>query len=156
MLLDGRVTLAELQERVAFYEGTRRRGLPLFEAMVKERSDTAWQPSESMLEDELRAMLRLVARRPEVVWQPDLPWRPHTQERLDAFLPHYGVIVEADGRARHARVRDFDRDRWRDSEAIAHGLQPMRFTWVHLTRRRAACASLVDGALAHPRRVPAA
>lgn len=147
LLLARRVTYEQLEERVRFYAGTRRRGHALFEALVQERGDAAWAPSESELEDRLRRLVRRLPGPPEVVWQPRLPWRPTTGERVDGLLPGPGVILEADGRAWHARVQDFDRDRWRDSEAVAHGLVVMRFTWVHLTQRLGACAALVRQAI---------
>jgi hypothetical protein len=156
LLLERRVTIEELEERANAYAGTRRRGLPLYVAMVRERSGAAWRPSESRLEDELRTMLGLVSDAPEIIFQPSLPWRPNTKERLDALLPQHGILVEADGRAWHARLDDFDRDRWRDNEAIAHGLRPLRFTWVHLTQRRVASARLVEDAMQSSRARPAA
>ena len=29
-------------------------------------------------------------------------------------------------------MQDFDKDRWRDNEAVAHGYRVLHFTWVHL------------------------
>jgi hypothetical protein len=156
LLLAGRVTIAELEERVRFYEASRRRGYPLFRELVRERTDSAWRPSESALEDKLRALLRRLPSRPHVDWQPNLPWRPSTGERLDALLPDHDILLEADGRTWHARVQDFDTDRWRDNEAVAHGLLPMRFTWLHLTQRGPACRDLIEQAIADRRRVRAA
>ena len=155
-LLAGRLSVTELEGRVAAYEGTRRRGLPLLRALTLERSDKAWMPPESELERRLQLLMRRLPSGPTVLWQPPLPWRPTTRQRLDALLPDFGVILEADGRAWHARVRDFDADRWRDNEAIAHGLVPLRFTWAHLTGRLSACISLTEEALATRRRSRAA
>lgn len=155
-LLAGRLSVGELEERVAAYEGTRRRGLTLLRALTLERSDKAWVPPESELERRLRLLVRRLPSRPTVVWQPSLPWRPTTRQRLDALVPDFGVLLEGDGRAWHARVRDFDADRWRDNEAIAHGLVPLRFTWAHLTGRLSACISLTEETLAVRRRSRAA
>lgn len=150
-LLAGRVTQAQLEERVRFYADTRRRGHPLFEALVRERGPEAWRPSESALEDSLRRMVRRLRLR-EVVWQPRLPWRTTTGERLDALLPESNVILEADGRAWHARLHDFDADRWRDNEAVANGLVVLRFTWVHLTHRFEDCLALTTNVVTGRRR----
>jgi very-short-patch-repair endonuclease len=154
LILAGRVTLAELEERVRFYEGSRRRGLPLFAALVAERGEGAWRPSESQLEDLLRKLVRRL-NGVEVAWQPSLPWRPTTGERLDAMLTSHGTILEADGRTWHARLRDFDADRWRDNEAAAHGLVVLRFSFVHLTHRFTDCVDLTHEVLRRRRR-PAA
>ena len=151
-LLTGRLTVADLEERLSAYEGTRRHGLPLLRALTVERGDAAFVPPESELERYLRRLVRRLPGRPTVVWQPPLPWRPNSGERLDALFPDWGVLLEADGRAWHARVRDFDNDRWRDNEAMAHGLVPLRFTWAHLTGRLAACADLTATTLANRRR----
>jgi hypothetical protein len=151
-ILAGRLTVAQLEERVRAYEGTRRRGLPLLRALTLERGDQAWVPTESELEVHLHRLVRRLGSRPKVLWQPALPWRPTTGERLDALLPDVGVLLEGDGRAWHARLRDFDADRWRDNEAIAHGLVPLRFTWAHLTGRLVACVDLTEATIATRRR----
>ena len=77
-----------------------------------------------------------------------LPWRPDTRERLDALVVAPKVILEGDGRAWHARLRDFDRDRWRDNEAAAHGYLVLRFTFVHLAHRFEDCVGLGASVLA--------
>jgi very-short-patch-repair endonuclease len=51
---------------------------------------------------------------------------------IDLLLPAHRLIIEADGRRWHTRVQDFDKDRWRDNEAVAHGYRVLHFTWVHL------------------------
>jgi very-short-patch-repair endonuclease len=54
---------------------------------------------------------------------------------VDGLVPAWGLILEADGRTWHARVRDFETDRWRDNQAAAHGLRVQRFTYAHLRYR---------------------
>ncbi|MBA2281381.1 MAG: DUF559 domain-containing protein, partial [Acidimicrobiia bacterium] len=71
------------------------------------------------------------------------PWRQDAPQRLDLLVPERKLIIEADGRRWHTRVADFDRDRWRDNEALAHGYGTLRFTWVHLTCAPDDVASLV-------------
>ena len=69
------------------------------------------------------------------LWTPQqsFPWRESAEFRVDAFIPPWKLIVEADGRHWHTRVRDFEIDRGRDNLAVAHGLGVMRFTHSALT-----------------------
>jgi very-short-patch-repair endonuclease len=131
-LLGGRLRLDELEERLAFYAGSRRPGLAVMDALIAERRAEGWQPPESELEVALFTVLDRLPSRPRIVRQAALPWRSPQPGRVDAFLPDHRLILEADGRRWHARVADFDRDRWRDNEAVAHGLRVQRLTWLHL------------------------
>jgi very-short-patch-repair endonuclease len=131
-LLGGRLTLDELEERASFYAGSRRAGLAMMEALIAERRADGWQPPESELEVALLAVLDRLPSKPRVIRQASLPWRSPQPGRVDTFLPDHRLILEADGRRWHTRVADFDRDRWRDNEAVAHGLRVQRLTWVHL------------------------
>lgn len=133
-MLDKRLTLSELDERLHFYEGSRRPGLPRMRALITERREEGWVPPESELEALLHAALERVPSRPRVIRQASFPWRSDAPGRVDILLPDQRVIVEADGRRWHARYADFDRDRWRDNLATAHDHRVMRFTWVHLTQ----------------------
>jgi very-short-patch-repair endonuclease len=78
------------------------------------------------------AVLARLPTAPRIVRQAPFPWRSARPGRVDVLLPDHRLIIEADGRRWHARHADFDRDRWRDNEAVAHGHRVMRFTWVHL------------------------
>jgi len=132
-LVSGRLTVAELQERLAFYEGSRRHGLARIRPLIVERSADAWVPPESDLEARLFVVMNRLPFGGDVVRQPSWPWRESSSGRVDTYLPEHRLIVEADGRRWHTRVRDFDRDRWRDNQAVANGLRVLRFTWTHLT-----------------------
>ena len=132
-LLGKRITVADLDERLAFYSGARRPGLPRIRPLVLERRSAAWAPPESELEAMLAAVLGRLPTAPKVLRQAALPWRSSAPGRVDFLLPDHRIIVEADGRRWHARYEGFDRDRWRDNEAVAHGYAVLRFTWVHLT-----------------------
>lgn len=134
-LLSGLMRIDDLAERVAYYEGRRRRGIALLRALLDERMEAGWAPPESELERLLRAAVLLVPGCPEVIWQADLPWGPPGEGRVDGLMPDWGVVLEGDGRRWHARLASFDEDRWRDNRAAAAGLRVLRFTWVHLTRR---------------------
>jgi very-short-patch-repair endonuclease len=54
---------------------------------------------------------------------------------VDALIPAWRLIVEADGRRWHSRVNDRERDHDRDNVAAARGFRVMRFTHRMLTRR---------------------
>jgi very-short-patch-repair endonuclease len=155
-LLERRLSTADLRERLTFYEGSRRPGLPRIRPLVLERLDDAWVPPESELEALMLSMLARLPGAPRVVRQASLPWRSARQGRVDALLPDHRLIVEADGRRWHARFRDFDRDRWRDNEAVAHGFRVMRFTSVHLRDLIDDSLDLVASALRRDRAVPIA
>jgi very-short-patch-repair endonuclease len=134
LLLSGQMTIAELDERRVAYELSRRPGLPLLRALVAERLAERWLAPESELETLLRSAVALVPGCPPVRWQAPTPW--DDSKRVDGLIDAWGLILEADGRAWHARVRDFDKDRWRDNQAAAHGLRVQRFTHAHLNYRR--------------------
>lgn len=142
LLLERRLTVEELQERRLRYEHSRRAGIATFRALVDDRLADGFTPLESELERELSSVLRLVTGCTTVRWQAPAPWAPD-DKRVDALIPAWGIVLEADGRRWHARVADFDNDRWRDNEAAALGLRVMRFTYTHLTQRRREVAGLI-------------
>jgi hypothetical protein len=131
-LLAGRVAVVDLDERLEFYEGSRRPGLPSIRPLVLERRAEGWTPPESELEARLLTVLAAIAEAGPIVRQAAVPWRTTRPGRVDALLPAHRLIIEADGRRWHTRVNDFDRDAWRDNEATAHGFGVLHFTWVHL------------------------
>jgi len=142
----GRLALADLEERLAFYRGSRRHGMVLVRALILERREDGWTPPQS----ELEAVAARVLERACSGWvrQFPAPFRAPAGARVDFALPGERLIVEADGRRWHARVADFERDRWRDNEAAAAGWRVLRFTWVHLTATPDAVVDLVRRTLA--------
>lgn len=126
------MTVADLDERLDFYDGSRRPGLHRIRALAEERRAEGWTPPESELESLLARVLRRLPFAHNVVRQASFPWRTGAANRVDVLIPDHRLIIEADGRRWHTRVQDFDRDRWRDNEATAHGYRTLRFTWVHL------------------------
>jgi very-short-patch-repair endonuclease len=132
-LLGGRLQLSDLDERLRFYTGRRRPGVSTLRVLIDERREAGWVPPESELEATLVRVLSRVPGRPRLVRQHRFSWREAVEQRVDVWIPEYRAIVEGDGRRWHARLTDFDRDRWRDNEAVAHGLRPLRVTWPHLT-----------------------
>jgi hypothetical protein len=132
-LLAGRLALSDLEERLRFYKGTRRKGLPVMRALVDERREDGWLPPASELERIGDRVLKRLVGNPEVVREASFAWLKRGKGRVDRYLPTERIIVEFDGRRWHARLRDFDEDRWRDNLIVSHGLVPLRFTYAHLT-----------------------
>jgi very-short-patch-repair endonuclease len=131
----GRLDVSALAERFVLVAHSRRPGIGAIRVLLEQYGDGE-APAESALEAELLAAAA-EAGLTGVVTQHPLPWWPEGGQRVDAFVPAARVILEADGRRWHTRVEDFDRDRWRDNQAVLHHWRPLRYTWHHLTRRRA-------------------
>jgi hypothetical protein len=143
-LLDKRLKVAELDERLNFYAESRRPGLPRIRPLISERLEDGWIPPESELEALLFAVLEKLPTKPTMVRQAALPWRSSRPGRVDLLLPDHRLIIEADGRRWHTRVEDFDKDKWRDNEAVAHGYRVLHFTWIHLHELTDDVLELVD------------
>jgi hypothetical protein len=129
-LLAGHLILEELEERLVNYRGAHRHGVALMRVFILERREDGWTPPESELEAKAARVLAKACD--GWVRQYPLPFRGPIGGRVDFALPSQRLIVEADGRRWHARVADFDRDRWRDNEAVAEGWRVLRLTWAHL------------------------
>lgn len=145
-LLDKRLSVEELRERRQSLARSRRPHVSTWAALVEERSATGWQPPAGELEAVLGRVLACLPPDIVVVPEADLPWWTPGEGRVDALLPGWRLIVEADGRRWHGRVADFERDRWRDNVANAHGHRVLRFTHAHLTRRPDEVLELLLGA----------
>lgn len=91
-------------------------------------------PSESALERVMRTVFD-VPEIPPIRWQAPFPGRQPGSQRVDGLIEEWATILEGDGRAWHTRIADFERDRRRDAEAAAAGLQTLRFTWFQLTEQ---------------------
>lgn len=112
-------------------------GLGRLQPILLERRANAYQPPTSELERHLYRLLD----------QPSIP--PTTRQMpfgfdrvtatVDAYIPAWGLIVEADGRRWHTRKADMERDAMRDNEAAAHGFAVLRFTWKLLLSQPAVC-----------------
>jgi very-short-patch-repair endonuclease len=113
------------------------RGLAALKRIVRARDSDSYQPPMSELERHLHQLLQRESV-PESTTQ-----EPFTFERLkatvDAFIPSWRLIVEADGRRWHTRERDFERDRLRDNEAAAAGYRIVRFTYRMLVHETDQC-----------------
>ena len=134
-LVRGRLTLEALEERLTVYADSRRAGLPVMRSVIADRRASGPMPTSSDLERRGDRILRRLRDQPRIVAEASFPWLGQGTGRVDRYLPDEGIIVEFDGRRWHARLRDFDEDRWRDNQAAAAGLVVLRFSWVHITTR---------------------
>lgn len=82
------------------------------------------------------SVVDLVPGMPALRRQAPAPWAPDSRSVVDAIVPSWSLILEADGRAFHQRRADFERDRWRDAEAAIHGFHVMRFTYRRMEHDR--------------------
>jgi very-short-patch-repair endonuclease len=62
---------------------------------------------------------------------------------VDAYVPSWRLIIEADGRRWHSRKADFERDRLRDNLATSHGVAVLRFSYQMLTRNPQHCLTTI-------------
>jgi len=136
-LARGSVNIAEFSpilDRLAF---ARQPGLGSLRRVVGERADDEYQPPTTELERLLYALLDH-PELPSYVRQAPISY-PQLAATVDAYVPDWRVIVEADGRRWHTRKEDFEKDRQRDNAALAAGLVVIRFTWKMLRYERASC-----------------
>lgn len=148
-LLERAVRVRSLVERAVAMGQARRPHVATWRALVDERSSAGWFPTESQLESALDSVLRRMPASVQVLRQATPPWWTRGEHRVDAYLPAWSLVVEADGRRWHGRAVDFDRDRWRDNLAVANGHSVLRFTHTHLTCRPDDVLSLLLAAGEH-------
>lgn len=65
-----------------------------------------------------------------------LPWREDLPGRVDCAYVDERVLIEWDSRKHHREEQQFETDRHRDAEAIAHGWLPLRVTWKMIHREQ--------------------
>jgi hypothetical protein len=126
------VTIECLTERRVRMSATRIKGAALLGTVLDEQA-TGAAPPATALERALYAVLD-EGSLPEYVRQAPFPWWPWAPQRVDAYVPAWGRIIEADGRRWHTRRADFERDKWRDHLAQAHGVEVTRFSYGQLVR----------------------
>jgi very-short-patch-repair endonuclease len=105
------------------------------------------EPSQSVLE---QALFRLLATAglPEPQRQFPFPGRVISNGHVDAAYPEAKLILEADGRRWHTRVRDLARDHERDGEAARAGWATLRLLYEQIVDEPEWTASLVADTLA--------
>lgn len=144
LVLTRRLEIPALEERLAYYEGARRAGLPKMRPLIADRTENGYVPRESELERRVARLLAKLRGHPTIARQQPFPWRSKKPGRLDFWIPDDRMLLEADSRRWHARLRDFDEDRRRDMEAMAHGIRPLRVTWLHVTVEAKETLALVE------------
>jgi hypothetical protein len=108
-----------------------KRGLARLGQVLDERAP-GYVPPKSELEGRL---LGAVAGGglPAPVRQFPLPGRGAVDGCVDAAYPDVRLILEADGRRWHTRIRDLRRDHERDAEAARAGWQTLRFLYEQIS-----------------------
>jgi very-short-patch-repair endonuclease len=126
-LLTGRSTLADFMRILDRIEGARVSGAARLRSAILDRHAEEYSVDATYLERLLEDLLS-DSRLPRSIREHPMAIRDR-DSRVDAFIPHWDVIVEADGRIWHARVSDFENDRARDNDLAAMGFQVIRFTY---------------------------
>ena len=129
-VLAGLVRPTDFEEIFDRLAGTRVKGLAKLRPMVEERLPAASPVDASYLE---RLLQRLLAREEVPAHLREHPFELNGQRvRVDAFIPEWDIVVEADGRRWHTRNEDFESDRRRDNELLRRGVRVIRFTYAML------------------------
>lgn len=117
------------------------------ERLVMEHSADAPTPESSYLEALLERLLA-GSELPEVVREFPFSIRG-VPARVDVFIPEWQLVIEADGRTWHGRIRDQEADRRRDAGLAAKGIQVIRLTYSMITREADSCLSMIVDAGRH-------
>jgi very-short-patch-repair endonuclease len=97
---------------------------------------------ESELEQRMR---RLFTRSdlPPIKWEAGFPGRDAGARRVDGLIEAWRVVLDGDGRAWHARIDDFERDRRRDQAAAAAGYLTLRYSYHQIVNEPAWCLDIL-------------
>lgn len=136
-LLTGRSTVADFRNILDRIEGARLSGTARLRSAILDRHAEEYSVDATYLERLLEDLLS-DSRLPRSVREHPLTIG-EIPSRVDALIPDWNVIVEADGRIWHTRVSDFDSDRARDNELAAMGYQVIRFTYSMLKNQPERC-----------------
>jgi hypothetical protein len=143
LVFDRRTTLADVSTRLAEVARPGKPGVVPLARLLDER-DERRVPAGSALEDALIAAL-VAGGLPMPEQQRSLPSTGAVEGVVDAAYPDCRLILEADGRRWHTRVRDLARDHARDAEAARVGWQTLRFLYEEITQDPdAVCATVRD------------
>ena len=114
-----------------------RSGVRTMALVLAERGEHGYIPPQSELERLLDEVLDSIPG-PRALRQVDLAGRGEVPHRVDRLFRDPPLIVEADGRRWHMRVRDHRRDRERDRHALLLGYPTVRYGWEELVHHRRA------------------
>ncbi len=143
---DGRTSYLALASCFDVVARRGRKGSRMLRLLLARRVP-GYVPPASRLE---ALLLRVLDRAglPRPVLQYPLPGRRRPEGAVDAAYPDHKLLIEADSRRHHTRVRDFEVDRERDNLAMLAGWRVLRFTWADLTKRPEWVVACVRQALA--------
>ncbi len=148
-LLTGRVRLEEFDPIFDRIVGSRLRGAGRLRRLIESRQPEAFSVDSTYLE-------RLLER---ILSDPRLPHSTRESpmsingrpSRVDAYLPSWKLVVEADSRRWHARQADFERDKLRDNALAAEGIVVLRFSYQMLRQDPGECLQTIMRAGSHRR-----
>ena len=141
VLLGRRMPITELEVLLDLEERRRTKGIRILREMVLSRSEDAPVVDGSYLE----ALLERVLNDDRIPrWLPEHPVSINGRPgRVDAFIPDWLLVAEADGRSWHMRNGDFETDRTRDNELAKQGIQVLRFTYGMLRESPEECLQTI-------------
>jgi hypothetical protein len=143
LIFDKRTQYPEVAARLAEVARPGKPGIAKLAAVLDERSDEA-VPAGSELERAMFSALvggGLPTPRPQVA----LPGVGAVEGLVDAAYPECRLILEADGRRWHTRVRDLAQDHARDNQAARAGWQTLRFLYEAIRHDPdGVCATVAD------------
>ena len=125
-----KVTLDRIGTCVLTFARRGKPGIGKLTRFLDARAD-GYVPPQSELERMLFAALDLLDL-PKPVRQYPFPGRSPVGQTVDGAYADARLVLEADGRRWHTRVRDLDRDHARDTEAARAGWQTLRFLYERL------------------------
>lgn len=144
-LLAGRVDIQELRAVLAREAGSPWAGV--MSRLVLDHSADAPTPDSSYLEALLERLLAKTEL-PPTLREFSFSIRG-TPARVDVYIPDWQMVIEADGRAWHGRLRDQEADHRRDAGLAARGIQVIRLTYRMITDDPDECLSMILAAGAH-------
>lgn len=137
LLIRKQIDLTKVQGILKRENESRVKGLSTIRRLIEERLPTAPSVDGSYLE---RLLESLLLQADITGWTREFPFtiRGHPA-RVDFYFEQSRLIIEADGRAWHARFSDFEADRIRDNDLTARGIRVLRFTYRMLVDEPDAC-----------------
>lgn len=141
LIVSRRTTLAEVATYVQELARPGKPGIAKL-ARVLDHRGPGYVPPHSALERKLLACLH-TAGLPPPIRQLPLPGRGAIEGIADAGYPDARLLIEADGRRWHTRIRDIGRDHARDAEAARAGWMTLRFVYEQIVGDPAEVAATV-------------
>lgn len=139
--------LAELHDTALAVMACRLPGAATVREVLRKR-DPGSVPPDSELNRVLQDLL-LESPLPDVEFEATPRWVAPGEQRVDALIDSWKLIVEADGRSYHTRLADFDRDHERLVVAASHGYQILPFTYHQLVDQPRWCRAHLLATGAH-------